>query len=743
MGQQQSLEDAEASAREYIESGGDRGRLNYKVLGELKGEGGGQVSALEKEGSFTAANRLAQKLDDPGFKMGAMAGSMVPLVPVKTLMYTDPYWKAKRAMEASLGCEFGNSKYQKYNDRLKEIEARAERIASQDRYQFWDGPREYKGYQFQGYTQEKKNKMVKAMRKRFPNGGKDGSKGNGPWKMRRALRDRGREGQEWDIDGKREGQEKRIQGCRGINTCDAPFKGRQSEGITEAHLDALYKKYPWGETYAAGYWPLQGQKRVESLIDSMEKRLEPVLKARDDVIAEIEEKDRCKHRHEEIAGINKITASGGVEDATLLRVYTDAFKVDRDYKAGERVYLSKTAKVYIDGEPFPVEYTSRFSVVLEEAMKAGDTVPPQVQHVPGAHPRLVSLQKLSDTVEESRHEMKMGGIQSALALTMFLPVPGAQALTAGITAAKTAGITMATAAQVGKAAATYGAASIAGMAVETGVEMGLEAAITAGGRRGEWTARDYNKYDSQRQAILTALSGQEKVCGTKDWNKMDCPDYNEVLKRYKANMKRDKEGDYTISVTEFGGAGKKGTARDGVTGQCVGSEYQCDEKNEYGECIKGPASWMCNVVDATEVGGSENTTCRQRIEWLKEQGMREFEAKAQVAGEFQWKGDGTPPPGSGCGEPPGFLLQAGIALVSAGETAIETIQESASQLNEAIKQETGVTGDELCKSLKGKKRKRCLTERPPAENADTADMHMPLIVGGGVAAVIGLYFILK
>merc|ERR1719230_631657 len=168
----------------------------------------------------------------------------------------------------------------------------------------------------------------------------------------------------------------------------------------------------------------------------------------------------------------------------------------------------------------------------------------------------------------------MGGIQSALALTMFLPVPGAQALTAGITAAKTAGITMATAAQVGKAAATYGAASIAGMAVETGVEMGLEAAITAGGRRGEWTARDYNKYDSQRQAILTALSGQEKVCGTKDWNKMDCPDYNEVLKRYKANMKRDKEGDYTISVTEFGGAGKKGTARDGVTGQCVGSEYQ-------------------------------------------------------------------------------------------------------------------------------------------------------------------------
>mmetsp|Transcript_38684 Transcript_38684/g.124927 ORF Transcript_38684/g.124927 Transcript_38684/m.124927 type:complete len:321 (+) Transcript_38684:427-1389(+) len=273
----------------------------------------------------------------------------------------------------------------------------------------------------------------------------------------------------------------------------------------------------------------------------MEKRLEPVLKARDDVIAEIEEKDRCKHRHEEIAGINKITASGGVEDATL---------------------LSKTAKVYIDGEPFPVEYTSRFSVVLEEAMKAGDTVPPQVQHVPGAHPRLVSLQKLSDTVEESRHEMKMGGIQSALAITMFLPVPGAQALGAGITAAKTAGITMATAAQVGKAAAT-------------------------------------------------ALSGQEKVCGTKDWNKMDCPDYNEVLKRYKANMKRDKEGDYTISVTEFGGEGKKGSARDGVTGQCVGSEYQCDEKNEYGECIKGPASWMCNVVDATEVGGSENTT------WLR------------------------------------------------------------------------------------------------------------------------------
>jgi len=269
--------------------------------------------------------------------------------------------------------------------------------------------------------------------------------------------------------------------------------------------------------------------------------------------------------------------------------------------------------VYIDGEPFPVEYTSRFSVVLEEAMKAGDTVPPQVQHVPGAHPRLVSLQKLSDTVEESRHEMKMGGIQSALAITMFLPVPGAQALGAGITAAKTAGITMATAAQVGKAAAT-------------------------------------------------ALSGQEKVCGTKDWNKMDCPDYNEVLKRYKANMKRDKEGDYTISVTEFGGEGKKGSARDGVTGQCVGSEYQCDEKNEYGECIKGPASWMCNVVDATEVGGSENTTCRQRIEWLKGRGMREFEAKAQVAGEFQWKGDGTPPPGSGCGEPPGFLLKAGIAL---------------------------------------------------------------------------------
>ena len=367
MGQQQSLEAAEAAAREYIESGGDKGRLNYKVLGELKGEGGGQVSALEKEGSFTAANRLAQKLDDPGFKLGAMAGSMVPIVPVKTLMYTDPYWKAKRAMEASLGCEFGNSRYQKYNDRLQESEARAEKIASQDRYQFWDGPREYKGFNFKGYTQEKKNAMVKAMRKRFPNGGK---KGNGPWKMCRALRDRGREGQEWDLKGKRgeagrsamgrdartvagAEQEKHIKGCRGINTCDTPFKGRQSGGITEAHVDALYKKYPWGETYAAGYWPLQGQKRVESLIDSMEKRLEPVLKARDDVIAEIEEKDRCKHRHEEIAGINKITASGGVEDATLLRVYTDEFKLDRDYKAGERVFIGRTAKVYIDGEPLP------------------------------------------------------------------------------------------------------------------------------------------------------------------------------------------------------------------------------------------------------------------------------------------------------------------------------------------------------------------------------------------------------
>ena len=192
-------------------------------------------------------------------------------------------------------------------------------------------------------------------------------------------------------------------------------------------------------------------------------------------------------------------------------------------------------------------------------------------------------------------------------------------------------------------------------------------------------------------------------------------------------------------MTEFRG----GTGRNGVTGQCVGSQFRCDEKNEHGECIKGPASWMCNVVDATEVGGSENTTCRQRIEWLKGRGMREFEAKAQVAGEFQWKGDGTPPPGSGCGEPPGFLLQAGIALVSAGETAMETMQEQASQLNEAIKKETGVTGDELCKSLKGKKKTRCLTERPPAENADTADLHRSMMIGGGVAAVLGLYFILK
>jgi len=42
-----------------------------------------------------------------------------------------------------------------------------------------------------------------------------------------------------------------------------------------------------------------------------------------------------------------------VEDATLLRVYTDEFKLDRDYKAGERVFIGRTAKVYIDGEPLP------------------------------------------------------------------------------------------------------------------------------------------------------------------------------------------------------------------------------------------------------------------------------------------------------------------------------------------------------------------------------------------------------
>ena len=71
------------------------------------------------------------------------------------------------------------------------------------------------------------------------------------------------------------------------------------------------------------------------------------------------------------------------------------------------------------------------------------------------------------------------------------------------------------------------------------------------------------------------------------------------------------------------------------------------EKNEHGECIKGPASWMCNKVDATEVGGSENTNCRQRIEWLKHWGMHKFEAKHKSLASFSGRATGCPLQGLG------------------------------------------------------------------------------------------------
>ena len=62
-----------------------------------------------------------------------------------------------------------------------------------------------------------------------------------------------------------------------------------------------------------------------------------------------------------------------------------------------------------------------------------------------------------------------------------------------------------------------------------------------------WSDRDYASNEWRRQSILThsqpsPLSGQEKVCGTRKWNKMDCPDYEDALARYRANLARDEAG---------------------------------------------------------------------------------------------------------------------------------------------------------------------------------------------------------
>ena len=375
-------------------------------------------------------------------------------------------------------------------------------------------------------------------------------------------------------------------------------------------------------------YTLSGDERRKNYVDKLAERLVPLEQERDALVQTIEEEEggACGNRLEEIGKINTISANGAIENATLLRVYVEGVVLDRDYEAGERVSLGDMGKVYLDGASYPVNSTWEFSMVLDEAMKAGDRLDDQIQHVPGAHPRLVSLQKLSDVIDESRYNMQMGAIDAAVSgAGMF--IPGASA---GASAATKL--------------AVFGASQVVEGVAAGAIYAGADQALGTGGERVPgWThtgvkgATDGLTYDRARKAILGGEDGVT-VCGTKLWNAYDCSPFDAAIARYNDDLQRELGGDYTVATTEYG------AGRTGVTGQCVSTRFP-----------EGEADWMCKIAEQQTCTGNwitgkeceDQRTCRQKVNELVGQGFGREQAKAMIQADYEPCQSIMPPPEPG------------------------------------------------------------------------------------------------